>query len=630
MENTKEELQEVIAYLRDPNRFYALGARPPRGILLAGPSGTGKTLMARAVAGEAGVPFLYASSASFVEIFVGQGAQRIRQFFEQARACAPCIVFLDELDAVGSSRQMSASGGGGNQEYAQTLNQLLLELEPYVALFRYPVKERSLASECWTVLKAISQAMPGAWGHAEERMCLCWKITKIRVEAVTSHNRAFEFRSTGARQDGPLHIEVDDGCPSSTELADEDDDLGDAANVDVVMVEMLQMHMYEVRMEVNETAGARSSEQRQEDPWAGYMLTRNKEASTRSAANASRPDSNGDDGGLTDEERLKVLFNGAAAMQMEHRLRGSAARSTAQCFRKSTPLLTTAADCPTKRSGAKRPLTAPFFATAHHCRGDRTRSKWIAQKASRSCLVFTAGAAVCTCAGPAVASASKLAMVGAAAAGTVAGITADAFLVARPRVPRPLSPGQRFDWAAMRLLDAMRAMAGFDLVLVFWPEHAGEVSIWVEPISVGDAARLVVGKKTSAEDASVMGALDHIPSGVDHTFVMWKTNKGHLFVSERLHDGRVLVEDLHRGTMLPFLKGRAMPIEDLAHRHGAGGGPPGHGTGAAAGGVSPAAVAAAKAPAEAAKLISAGKHLAQTKPSCLSVRELKSLLPADR
>ncbi|CAE7667687.1 ftsH [Symbiodinium pilosum] len=129
MEVTKEELQEVIAYLRDPNRFYALGARPPRGILLAGPSGTGKTLMARAVAGEAGVPFLYASSASFVEIFVGQGAQRIRQFFEQARACAPCIVFLDELDAVGSSRQMSASGGGGNQEYAQTLNQLLLELD---------------------------------------------------------------------------------------------------------------------------------------------------------------------------------------------------------------------------------------------------------------------------------------------------------------------------------------------------------------------------------------------------------------------------------------------------------------------------------------------------------------------
>jgi len=127
MEGTKEELREVISYLRDPKTFYALGAHPPCGILLAGPSGTGKTLLARATAGEAGVTFLYASSASFVEIYVGQGAQRIRQFYEQARSSAPCIVFLDELDAVGASRQFSASGG--NQEYAQTLNQLLLELD---------------------------------------------------------------------------------------------------------------------------------------------------------------------------------------------------------------------------------------------------------------------------------------------------------------------------------------------------------------------------------------------------------------------------------------------------------------------------------------------------------------------
>lgn len=127
MEGTKEELREVISYLRDPKSFYALGAIPPRGILLAGPSGTGKTLLARATAGEAGVTFLYASSASFVEVYVGQGAQRIRQFYEQARSCAPCIVFLDELDAVGASRQFTSSGG--NQEYAQTLNQLLLELD---------------------------------------------------------------------------------------------------------------------------------------------------------------------------------------------------------------------------------------------------------------------------------------------------------------------------------------------------------------------------------------------------------------------------------------------------------------------------------------------------------------------
>jgi len=127
MDTTKEELREVIAFLRDPHSFYALGARPPRGVLLAGPSGTGKTLLARAVAGEAGVPFLYASSAAFVEVYVGQGAQRVRQFYEQARSCSPCIVFLDELDAIGAARQMG--GSGGNQEYAQTLNQLLLELD---------------------------------------------------------------------------------------------------------------------------------------------------------------------------------------------------------------------------------------------------------------------------------------------------------------------------------------------------------------------------------------------------------------------------------------------------------------------------------------------------------------------
>lgn len=126
MENTKEELKEVISFLRNPADFYALGARPPRGILLAGPSGTGKTLLSRAVAGEAGVPFLYASGSEFVEVYVGQGARRVRELYEQARGCAPSIVFLDEIDAVGAHR-MSCSGG--SQEYVQTVNQLLVELD---------------------------------------------------------------------------------------------------------------------------------------------------------------------------------------------------------------------------------------------------------------------------------------------------------------------------------------------------------------------------------------------------------------------------------------------------------------------------------------------------------------------
>jgi len=126
MEETKSELQEIIQYLEDPLSFDALGARPPRGVLLAGPSGTGKTLLAKAVAGESNVPFLYQSASSFVEIFVGQGAARVREFFDKARAQAPCIIFLDELDALGQHRD---SGENSNHEYCQTLNQLLCELD---------------------------------------------------------------------------------------------------------------------------------------------------------------------------------------------------------------------------------------------------------------------------------------------------------------------------------------------------------------------------------------------------------------------------------------------------------------------------------------------------------------------
>jgi cell division protease FtsH len=124
-----EELREVREYLKDPKRFAALGAELPRGILLYGPSGSGKTLLAKALAGEGGVPFYSVSAASFVEVYVGVGASRVRQLFEQAKKHAPCIVFVDELDAIGKRR--NADAAGGDREYDQTLNQLLIELDGF-------------------------------------------------------------------------------------------------------------------------------------------------------------------------------------------------------------------------------------------------------------------------------------------------------------------------------------------------------------------------------------------------------------------------------------------------------------------------------------------------------------------
>jgi cell division protease FtsH len=129
VDEAKFELQEVVAFLRDPTSFGRLGARIPKGILLIGPPGTGKTLLARAVAGEAGVPFFSISGAEFVEMFVGVGAARVRDLFEQARKAAPCIIFIDELDALGRSRGPSAFGGYDEKE--QTLNQLLAELDGF-------------------------------------------------------------------------------------------------------------------------------------------------------------------------------------------------------------------------------------------------------------------------------------------------------------------------------------------------------------------------------------------------------------------------------------------------------------------------------------------------------------------
>jgi cell division protease FtsH len=131
VDEAKEELQEVVDFLKDPGKFQRLGGKIPKGALLVGPPGTGKTLLARAVAGEAGVPFFSISGSDFVEMFVGVGASRVRDMFEQAKKNAPCIIFIDEIDAVG--RHRGAGLGGGNDEREQTLNQLLVEMDGFEA-----------------------------------------------------------------------------------------------------------------------------------------------------------------------------------------------------------------------------------------------------------------------------------------------------------------------------------------------------------------------------------------------------------------------------------------------------------------------------------------------------------------
>jgi cell division protease FtsH len=131
VDEAKEELKEIVDFLRDPQKFQRLGGRIPKGVLLVGPPGTGKTLLARSIAGEANVPFFTISGSDFVEMFVGVGASRVRDMFEQAKKNAPCIVFIDEIDAVG--RHRGAGLGGGNDEREQTLNQLLVEMDGFEA-----------------------------------------------------------------------------------------------------------------------------------------------------------------------------------------------------------------------------------------------------------------------------------------------------------------------------------------------------------------------------------------------------------------------------------------------------------------------------------------------------------------
>merc|ERR1711871_1724327 len=131
VEEAKEEVEEIVEFLKDPKKFSRLGGKIPRGALLVGPPGTGKTLLARAIAGEANVPFFSISGSDFVEMFVGVGASRVRDMFDQGKKNAPCIIFIDEIDAVG--RHRGAGLGGGNDEREQTLNQLLVEMDGFEA-----------------------------------------------------------------------------------------------------------------------------------------------------------------------------------------------------------------------------------------------------------------------------------------------------------------------------------------------------------------------------------------------------------------------------------------------------------------------------------------------------------------
>ena len=134
LDEAKEEVMEFVSFLKDPQKYTALGARIPKGAILSGPPGTGKTLLAKAIAGESGVPFLSISGSDFVEMFVGVGPSRVRDLFKKARAQSPCIIWIDEIDAVGRSRSKS---GYGNDERENTLNQILVEMDGSSLILSY-------------------------------------------------------------------------------------------------------------------------------------------------------------------------------------------------------------------------------------------------------------------------------------------------------------------------------------------------------------------------------------------------------------------------------------------------------------------------------------------------------------
>jgi cell division protease FtsH len=179
-EEAKEEVKELVDFLKDPQKFQKLGGRIPRGVLLVGPPGTGKTLLAKAIAGEAKVPFFTISGSDFVEMFVGVGAARVRDMFEQAKKSAPCIIFIDEIDAVG--RHRGAGLGGGNDEREQTLNQMLVEMDGFdtnVGVIVMAVSTARCSCRCPT----CAAARPSS-------TCTCARCRWVRTSAPTSWRAA--------------------------------------------------------------------------------------------------------------------------------------------------------------------------------------------------------------------------------------------------------------------------------------------------------------------------------------------------------------------------------------------------------------------------------------------------------
>ena len=192
IDEAKDELEEIVDFLKDPQKFQRLGGKIPKGCLLVGPPGTGKTLLARAIAGEANVPFFTISGSDFVEMFVGVGASRVRDMFEQAKKNAPCIVFIDEIDAVG--RHRGAGLGGGNDEREQTLNQLLVEMDGFeVERRRHPDRRhqparRARSRRCCARAASTARSWcrtPTSAAARRSSRCTCarcrWRPTSIRA-----------------------------------------------------------------------------------------------------------------------------------------------------------------------------------------------------------------------------------------------------------------------------------------------------------------------------------------------------------------------------------------------------------------------------------------------------------------